>query len=1191
MTSAGTAIIGTYDYRLVALSVVIAFFSSYAALDLTGRVNASRGIARALWLCGGAFSMGFGIWAMHYVGMLAFRLPILVQYDWPTVVVSLLAAISASAVALSIASRKKMAFAHAVLGSLAMGGGIASMHYIGMAAMRMPAMCHYSPWIVLGSIILAVLASLVALLLTFRFREAPSASLVKMVSALILGGAIPLMHYTGMAAATFTPALDQRDSLRHALTISTGGTVAIVVTTFALLAFTAILALLDRHFAAQIFHVNELLPLLLDAAPEAIVGIDIRGRCTFCNPEFLRLTGHASFDQVKGKSVHKLTHHTRADGTPYSASDCPVYRSIFTGEDTHIDTEVFWRKDGTSFPVEYRSHPVERLGQMIGCVLTFVDITARKQAEKHLRDSESKHRALFESSGDAHLLMDETGFQDCNAAALDMFGYATKEQFLALHPSEFSPPNQPDGTPSRAGADQRIAAAMEHGSQRFSWIHRRSNGEAFPAEICLTALALGGKAALLGIVRDVTERQVAEDRMRESATRLRLAADSAGLGVWEYNFETNVVTWDRRMHELHGVDPKDFSGTSDDWAKSVHPADRSAAVADVDRAIAARGSFHSEFRVLWPSGEIRFIEAHGTVLASPAGVPQRMIGVNTDITERRKTDEKMRQAKEKAEAANRAKSEFLANMSHEIRTPLNGVIGMTDLALETHLTSEQREYLETVKLSAESLLAVIDDILDFSKIEAEKIELEAADFDLREGLETLLKMLAPRADEKGLELLCEIAPDVPRVLNGDFGRLRQVIVNLVGNAIKFTEQGEIALHARAVSPSGNDVVLQFSITDTGVGIPPEKLQSIFDAFSQADSSATRKYGGTGLGLTISRRLVQMMRGDLWVESKLGMGSTFHFTAHMKKADSQEAEIGAIAAPETLRDVKVLAVDDNPTNRRILEGMLVRWEMKTTSVSSAEEALRAIEDADASGRPFRLILTDANMPSMSGFDLAERIRVKPEHSSLVLLMLTSFDQKGDAARCRKLGVAAYLVKPIRQSELRETIARALGAQRAKGGIPQVTQHSVPSAGEPDGALRILVVEDNLVNQRLIVRLLEKRGHHVTLAENGREALHAHAKAPFDLVFMDLQMPEMDGFEATAAIRAAEEGHEAHQHIIALTAHAMKGDREKCLAGGMDGYLSKPIRFEELDEILNNCKALCRGIEPAGQSSVRRLDDAD
>jgi signal transduction histidine kinase/CheY-like chemotaxis protein/HAMP domain-containing protein len=521
-------------------------------------------------------------------------------------------------------------------------------------------------------------------------------------------------------------------------------------------------------------------------------------------------------------------------------------------------------------------------------------------------------------------------------------------------------------------------------------------------------------------------------------------------------------------------------------------------------------------------------------------------------------------AKEAAESASRAKSEFLANMSHEIRTPLNGVIGMTDLALDTPLTQEQREYLDTVKMSADSLLTVINDILDFSKIEAGKIDLEASDFNIRESLESTLKTLALRADEKGLELLCEVAPEVPEVARGDAARLRQVVVNLVGNAIKFTHTGEVFVKLHVDAQTDQDRTLHFTVADTGIGIPSEKRDLIFDPFSQADASTTRRYGGTGLGLSISNRLVHMMGGTIWVESELGRGSQFHFTTQVAVAKAEQVTMGAIAPPEVLRGVKVLVVDDNPTNRRILGGMLSRWEMKVTLVEGGEEALTELCAGRQTGDPFGLVLTDMHMPTMDGFALIERIREQPELATATIMMLTSAGHQGDAARCRELGVAAYLLKPIRQSELREAVARTLGARVQDGAPSAITRFSVQL--DPTTSLHILLAEDNLVNQRLAVRLLEKRGHRVVVAADGREALQALAKEAFDLVLMDVQMPEMDGLEATAAIRKRERNGGIRQSIVALTAHAMSGDREKCLASGMDGYLTKPIRPKELDELL-------------------------
>jgi PAS domain S-box-containing protein len=540
-----------------------------------------------------------------------------------------------------------------------------------------------------------------------------------------------------------------------------------------------------------------------------------------------------------------------------------------------------------------------------------------------------------------------------------------------------------------------------------------------------------------------------------------------------------------------------------------------------------------------------------------SGLPYQYVSIRTDITRSKQNELALEEARDAAEAASRAKSDFLATMSHEIRTPMNGIIGMTELSLDTELTPLQREYLEIVKSSADSLLTVINDILDFSKIEAGKMELDLDTFDLRDVLADVVKPLALRAEQKGVELIYEVAPEIPELLVGDYHRLKQVIVNLVGNAIKFTSEGEIVVRVLPEIIAEGEAILHFMVSDTGIGIPPEKQALIFEAFSQADSSTTRKYGGTGLGLTISGRLVKLMGGTIWVESETGQGSTFHFQARMEIGHDGEPSCPPSRTVD-LNGARVLVVDDNATNRRIFREMLGNWGMLADTAELGAEGLKLLWQAAGTEHPYQLVILDVMMPEMDGFEVAREIRQNSATAHTPLLILSSAMRPDSGALCRELLLDACLTKPVKQSDLFKHIQAALGApQHAEA----AARRHITAQHVADG-LRILLAEDNPINQKLAVRLLEKHGHRITLANNGQEAVELLANGEFDLVLMDMQMPEMDGIEATQHIRSREIDSGEHIPIIAMTANVMPEDRHRCLEAGMDGYVSKPINTEAL-----------------------------
>jgi two-component system, sensor histidine kinase and response regulator len=812
------------------------------------------------------------------------------------------------------------------------------------------------------------------------------------------------------------------------------------------------------------------------------------------------------------------------------------------------------------------------------------DQTERTRAEEALRESDERFSGAFEHAPIGVALVSPEGrWLKVNRALCDLVGYSEAE-LLARSFQDITYPE--DLALDLENVRKMLAGDISSYQMEKRYVHARGHLVTVLLNVSLVRNGQDEPRYFVGQIQDITERKQIENALRESNEQFHLLADNITDAFWIRSPD---------MREVHYISPAFVRiwGRSADsqyanpeqWTTFILPEDRERVLSAYTALKADARSIDLEYRLLRPDGEIRWVRARGFQVRDAADKLIRLTGIITDITEPQRAAEALRtsladishanralqaeiierkRAEHTAESANRSKGEFLANMSHEIRTPLNGVVGMTELALGTNLTTEQREYLDMVKSSGESLLTVINDILDFSKIEAGKLTVDLMPFDLSDCLAATLKLLATRAHLKELELAWDIRPDVPTALVGDPNRLRQIVTNLMGNAIKFTDRGEVVLTVEAETQSDRHAILRFSVSDTGIGVPHDQQEAIFQPFVQADGSTTRKYGGTGLGLAISTNLVTLLGGRMWLESETGKGSTFHFTMSF---DLQQAPAPGMWARDAqtmqLRDMTVLVVDDNAVNRRILEATLARWLMKPVLAESGRAALAVMHDRQKAGTPFRLVLLDAQMPEMDGFSMADAIKNDPALADTTLLMLTSAGQQGDGARCRALGIAGYLMKPISQTELQEAILVVLGMPSVgPDRLHVVTRHSLR---EGRRKLRILLAEDNKVNQVLAARLLEKRGHTVVIAASGNEAL-AFLDGPgsggFDLILMDVQMPDMDGLEATGIIRAREKSSGAHLPIIAMTAHAMKGDEERCIAAGMDRYVSKPIEVERL-----------------------------
>jgi two-component system sensor histidine kinase/response regulator len=885
------------------------------------------------------------------------------------------------------------------------------------------------------------------------------------------------------------------------------------------------------------------------------------GRIVEVNKSALRAAGAPPLHEVIGRFFWE---------TPWWSHSEELQRQLRDAIDRARERQEFSRfeathpkPDGSYLTVDFSLKPLlDDAGQVTLLIAEGRDITDRQQAEE-------KFRLLFEHSTDAHLVFDENRIIDCNEVTKLLLKCPDKESVLALSPQSLSPDLQPDGYLSTEKFERMQALAHKRGFHRFDWNYQTTSGDVFPVEVSLTPVSYGDRDAMLAVWHDLTERKAAEAKLIENEERFRNAMDYASIGMAMVSPDGRFIRVNDSLCAMLGYQKPEMLSMM--FQDITHPDDLEQDFRIVNQLLCGDYDCREvEKRYFHQCGGLVWVQLNVSLVRDVDAKPLYFIAHIVDITLRKKSEKELQQSRLNAEQASKSKSEFLANMSHEIRTPMNGILGMTEIVLQSHLSPEQRQHMEILQASGQSLLKVINDILDFSKIEAGKLELDPIRFKLRESIAKTMVFFRLEAQKKHLELIYEVHPDVPNVLQGDPNRLRQILTNLLGNALKFTERGEVFVEISAQPLMEDKVTLCVRISDTGVGMNPEQQKKIFEPFMQADNSTSRRFGGTGLGLSISTQLVKMMNGELWVDSKPGEGTTFQFTVTLRvEQDFTEAALPTTGLQQ-LQGLRTLVVDDNATNLKILQEMLGQWGIQPVFARNGSEALRLMHREAEAKDPFTLLLSDYGMPEIDGYSLAREVKSDERLQNTRIIILSSMGAAGDSSQCRSLGIEGYLAKPIGHEELLSMIRTVLSHDVLTAEFyPLLTRDELPQQTMP---LNVLLAEDNDVNQFVAVHILESAGHRVTVVQNGEEAIvvyqrHQNSEDPFQLILMDVHMPELDGFQATGIIRQMETETGLHIPIVALTASAIKGDRELCLAAGMDSYISKPFQSQELLTTLN------------------------